>query len=253
MAALDRRTQCSSSQSQTQRQRDTSLVTAARINCSDSGTASLHIDNQDSSDIATFVAEHQLLLNPIGISPGKKGDGITRVMYENLNGLPARVSGNTKLQKLMGNIDHLEVDLFAFNEHKINGLHKDNKRSALGRLFNGGEVLSRTIGGNFKHPIAKSMGRRMEGGTGMVAYGELASLLRSELSGMDGTGLARWSYMTFSGKEGHLTTVVVGYNPCKSPKAYGQSSYQLQRAYFTMAKKIQRAQERSSKLIWCRC
>ncbi|KAL7521203.1 LOW QUALITY PROTEIN: hypothetical protein ACHAWX_005897 [Stephanocyclus meneghinianus] len=57
------------------------------------------------------------------------------------------------------------------------------------------------------------MGKRMEGGTGMVAYGKLASLLRPDLSGMDGTGLARWSYMTFSGKEGHLTTVVVGYNP----------------------------------------
>ena len=71
----------------------------------------------------------------------------------------------------------------------------------------------------------------------MVAYGELASLLRTDLSGMDGTGLARWSYMTFSGKEGHLTTVVVGYNPCKSSKASGQSSYQLQRAYYTMAKK----------------
>ena len=71
----------------------------------------------------------------------------------------------------------------------------------------------------------------------MVAYGKLASLLRPDLSGMDGTGLARWSYMTFSGKEGHLTTVVVGYNPCKSLTASGQSSYQLQRAYFTMAKK----------------
>ncbi len=76
----------------------------------------------------------------------------------------------------------------------------------------------------------------MEGGTGIVAYGDLASMIRSDLSGMDNTGLARWSYMTFSGRDGHLTTVVIGYNPCKPSKSYGQSSYQLQRAYFTMAK-----------------
>jgi hypothetical protein len=157
-------------------------------------------------------------------------------MYENLNGLPARISGNPKLTKLMGNIDELEVDVFGFNKHKINCLHKDNKRVSLNQLFNGGEVLSRTIGGNFKHPIARTMGRRVEGGTGIAAYGDLASMIRSDLSGMDSTGLARWSYMTFSGQEGHLTTVVIGYNPCKSSRSYGQSSYQLQRAYFTMAK-----------------
>jgi hypothetical protein len=77
----------------------------------------------------------------------------------------------------------------------------------------------------------------MEGGTGIVAYGELASLLRSDLSGMDSTGLARWSYMTFSGKEGHMTTIVVGYNPCKNPPLHIHSSYQLHRAYLTIAKK----------------
>lgn len=237
MAAVEKHTQHFLSSSLTQKQQDNQLLQEATQLQPVSGVTSTYLDGQqDFSDMAKFTAENQQLLAPIGITPGKKGEGITRIMYENLNGLPARVSGNKKLQKLMGNIDHLEVDLFACNEHKINSVHKDNKRCALGRLFDGGEVLSRTIGGNFKHPIARSMGKRIEGGTGMVAYGELASLLRTELSGMDETGLARWTYMSFSGKEGHLTTVLVGYNPCKSTKSYGQSSYQLQRAYFTVAK-----------------
>jgi len=186
--------------------------------------------------MAAFVTENQHLLNAIGISPGKKGDCIPRLMYENLNGLSTHISGNKKLQKRMENIDGMEVDLFAFNEHKINGLHKDNKWNSLGKLCNGGEVLTKAIGGNLIHPIARSLGKRMEGGAGLVAYGKLASMLRPDLSGMDNKGLARWLYVTFLGREGHLTTVVVGYNPCMSSKAYGQSSYQLQRAYCTMAR-----------------
>ncbi len=204
--------------------------------CPNPGESLPSIDDQDQSDMASFMSANQELLNPIGIRPGQTGEGIFRLMYENLNGLPARISGNPKLTKIMGNIDELEVDLFGFNEHKINCLHKDNKRVSLGQMFDGGEVLSRAIGGNFKHFIAQTMGKRMEGGTGIVAYGDLASMIRSDLSGMDNTGLARWSYMTFSGRDGHLTTVVIGYNPCKPSKSYGQSSYQLQRAYFTMAK-----------------
>ena len=43
--------------------------------------------------------------------------------------------------------------------------------------------------------------------------------------------------MTFSGKEGHLTTILVGYNPCKTTTSHNQSSYQLQRSYFTLAKR----------------
>lgn len=137
----------------------------------------------------------------------------------------------------MGIIDDMEVDVLAFNEHKINFAHKDNRRHGLAKLFNGGETLTRAVGGNLKHPIAKSLGKRMEGGTGIVAYGELASLLNQDLSGMDTTGLARWSYMTFTGREGYVTTIIVGYNPCRTTSSQQSTSYQLQRSYFTLVRK----------------
>ena len=68
----------------------------------------------------------------------------------------------------------------------------------------------------------------MEGGTGLMAYGELVCLLQPNLSGMDDTGLACWSYMIFAGSDDHLTTVLVGYNPCHTTAAscrilYGHS------------------------------
>jgi hypothetical protein len=157
--------------------------------------------------------------------PRKKAEGTARLLYENLNGMPSRITGNGKLHKAMEIIEEMEIDMFAFNEHKINFTHKEHRRTGLGKLFHGGETLTRAVGGNFKHPIAQSLGKRMEGGTGIVAYGQLASMMRTDLSGMDSTGLARWSFMTFSGKEGHLTTVLVGYNPCKTPNSHSQSSY----------------------------
>jgi hypothetical protein len=69
----------------------------------------------------------------------------------------------------------------------------------------------------------------------MVAYGELASLLRSDLSGTDPLGLARWTYMTLSGTNGELTMILVGYKPCRSPDTYLSSLYQIQQAYYTLA------------------
>jgi hypothetical protein len=77
----------------------------------------------------------------------------------------------------------------------------------------------------------------MEGGMGIVAYGTLASLVRSDLLGMDSAGLERWTFMTLSRCEGYLITVLVGYNPCRTSTVHSSSSYQLQQAYFTMAEK----------------
>lgn len=190
----------------------------------------------EDQEIAAFVHENQSLLSPVGIIPSQKGDGTTRILYENLNGLSSQISGNHKLTKSMGIIDDMAVDIFVFSEHKINFAHRDNKRQGLAKLFNGGETLTHAVGGNITHPVARTLGKRMEGGTGMVAYGEMASMFRADLSGMDSTGLARWSYMTFSGREGHITTVLVGYNPCCTTTGQHFTSYQLQRAYWTMRK-----------------
>ena len=224
----------------TPNQLDASLIASALnnpLNAPPSTSPPSLSPSQDDEDISLFVQQNQALLRPIGLIPCAKREGSTRLFYENLNGMPPHVSGNTKLEKTMGIIDDMEIDVFAYNEHKINFAHPENRRSGLSKLFNGGETLTRSTGGNFSHPIAKSLGRRMEGGTGMTAYGELASLARSDLSGMDSAGLARWSYMTFSGKEGHVTTIIVGYNPCRTSPSQPSTSYQLQRTYWTVAKR----------------
>ena len=53
------------------------------------------------------------LLKVYGVAPGKKEDGIVRLMYENLNGLNSTLSGHDKLEKARQIIDDMEADVVA--------------------------------------------------------------------------------------------------------------------------------------------
>ena len=50
-----------------------------------------------------------------GIAPRKKGEGATRVIYENTNGFNLRITRNEKLEKAKEIIDETEADIVAYN------------------------------------------------------------------------------------------------------------------------------------------
>ena len=74
-----------------------------------------------------------------GVLPGRKEDGITRVLYENANGIYNRLGRNDKLDKAKDIINELGADVVAYNEHRQNLRHKDN-RNGWNQLFRGGEA-----------------------------------------------------------------------------------------------------------------
>ena len=49
------------------------------------------------------------MLEVHGVAPGKKTDGITRLIYENVDGSNGRIEGNENFQKIKDWIDELEV------------------------------------------------------------------------------------------------------------------------------------------------
>ena len=55
------------------------------------------IAEQEVSKEIEGVSEY--LLKVHGLPPGQKGEGVTRVIYENLNGLQSTLSKNEKLDK----------------------------------------------------------------------------------------------------------------------------------------------------------
>ena len=78
------------------------------------------------------------LLEVHGVPPGRKGEGITRLIYENLNGLQSTLSNkNEKLEKARRVIDDLQADVVCYNEHRQNLRHKANRNGFL-QMFNGG-------------------------------------------------------------------------------------------------------------------
>ena len=67
------------------------------------------------------------ILKVHGVDPGRKAEGLTRVIYDNSDGLNNRIGGNRKLEKAKEIIYDLEADVVMINEHRMNCSHKDNR------------------------------------------------------------------------------------------------------------------------------
>jgi hypothetical protein len=96
----------------------------------------LHAGKRD-GERSWVVVEEQLikeirgvseyLLEVHGLPPGRKGKGVMRLIYENLNGLQLTMSKqNEKLEKARQVIKDLQVDIVCYNEHRQNLQHKAN-------------------------------------------------------------------------------------------------------------------------------
>jgi hypothetical protein len=53
-----------------------------------------------------------------GVAPQRKGKGVIRLIYENMNCLSNKLSDNEKVEKATENHDELEVNIVAYNEVK---------------------------------------------------------------------------------------------------------------------------------------
>jgi hypothetical protein len=174
------------------------------------------------------------LLQVHGTLPGKKLEGITRLLYENANGLANRLGGNKKLAKARDLIDELAADVVLYNKHRQNLMQSDN-RNGWNQLFRGGKAEVQSVVAHNVHE-GKKVGRIQEGGTGILMFGPLTEYLDMPNSGTDESGLGRWSTMTVKG-EGVQTRIVYGYNPCNSRRTDSGTSYQQHRCYFIHHKK----------------
>ncbi len=82
----------------------------------------------------------EYLLEVHGLAPGRKGDGVTRLIYENFNGLQSTLSNKNKgLEKARQVIDDLQVNIVCYNNHQQNLQHKSNQ-NGFQQMFNGGNT-----------------------------------------------------------------------------------------------------------------
>ncbi len=128
----------------------------------------------------------EYLLEVHGLPPGRKGDGATRLIYENLNGLQSTMlRKNEKFEKARRVINDLQADIICYNEHRQNLHHKSNL-NGFWQMFNGGKTELQAIK---LHNRNKDTGKYQEGGTAMMVCGNSIQQFDSEDSGRDDLGL----------------------------------------------------------------
>ena len=80
------------------------------------------------------------------------------------------------------------------------------------------------------HNCHASYGKNQRKGTCTLSLNQVTS--RSTLSGVDSTGLGRWSWIQYSGKGGLRTRVISAYRPCRSTSEIGLTTVWDQHSRF---------------------
>ncbi len=166
------------------------------------------------------------------IQPGKKPDGVVRLIYENANGIDGRFGNNAKVDKAKHIHDELEVDVVAYNEHRLNMKHNLNK-VGFSQLFWGGEAEVRSVVGHNIHSVKQR--RIQEGGTSLLMFGGMVDYYDRTQSQAEESGLGRWVVMTLRGEV--TTRIVCGYNPCGNDRPNSGTVYHQQRQYWVTKRK----------------
>jgi hypothetical protein len=202
----------------------------------------LHNNSKNNKQLALIEQQEQNRVRELGVAdealqvhgtpPLSKGKEILRLVYENVNGLSNKVSDNEKVEKAKKIHDELEVDIAAYNKHRLNMQHRRNVNS-FNQLFTGGEAAIQLV---VSHNIHKDISRVQEGGTSLLLFGRLTDQLDHDQTGKDETGLGRWSVMTLKG-DGVMRRVVCGYNPCFNRNLDSSTTYQQHRRFFITQKK----------------
>ena len=90
------------------------------------------------------------LLRVHGIAPGKKPEGVTRIIYENANSFNTRI-----IRKAKEMIDELEADVVCYIDHRVTMKHKENY-NGFNQLFRGREADIRSV---VAHNVHENVGR----------------------------------------------------------------------------------------------
>ncbi len=128
--------------------------------------------------------------------------------------------------------DELEVDIVAYNKHRLN-MHDRRNVNGFNQLFKGGKVALQSV---VAHNVHGNIGRVQEGGTSLLLFGSLTEQLKHDQPGKDDWGLGRWLVMTLQ-RDGVRTRVVCGYNPCYNKNPNSSTTYQQHRQFFITQRK----------------
>jgi len=159
-----------------------------------------------------------------------KPDDTVRIMFENFSSLglfatgPLRHKKIRQINKLAG---EYSVDILAGCETRTDWRFVTDEESKFTNLFGNGNLTRGVCASNVNDGRVK---RDQWGGTCITAVGRFSSSVK--LTGIDITGLGRWSWLLVGGG-GKTTRVVSIYQPCQPSKtSRGDTVWDQHRRYF---------------------
>ena len=162
------------------------------------------------------------------------GDHITvkpkntiRIASQNVNCIGISNYNNYKLEEAKSWLLQNEIDIVGWQEVGI-AFHILPKYERLAeRIKDIRWKKIRSITSNNKH---ESVNKTQYGGTAVMSFDEAAH--RVKKTGSDPTGLGRWSWMLFEGKNNYTTRIISAYVPCKTMNDKHQTVYNQHKRYF---------------------
>ncbi len=150
-----------------------------------------------------------------------KRDNILRVGFQNIHNLPADCR-TSKSRQLVDYVVQKDYDCFMMAEIGLNW----TKISSNDRWFERISGKFRTSRSVFAHNATELHHSKVlqPGGVGLISTDDVTH--RITATGKDPTGLGRWCWTRFQGKNGVKVRMVSVYRPCESPGA--TTTYQQQ-------------------------
>ncbi len=161
------------------------------------------------------------MLQVDGVGPQRKGKGVIRLIYENVNGLSNKLSDNEKVEKAKEIDNKLEVDIVAYNDRRLS-MHDRRNINGFNQLFKRGEATLQSVVALNVH---ENIGRVQEGRISLLLFGPLTEQLDNDQPGKDESGLGCWFVMMLQGNRVQ-TRVVCGYNLCYNKNQFSSTTYQ---------------------------
>ena len=158
---------------------------------------------------------------------GEKDSDDIRIVSQNINCLGVSTFNNPKQERALNWIIRHEVDIIGWQEIGIAFHMLPHSKRLAERLKDPRWTKQRISSTNNKHEKVDSF---QYGGTATATFDEAAHRVHS--TGGDATGLGRWSWITFNGKNGVRTRVISAYVPCKSSNDKYKTVYNQHRRYF---------------------
>lgn len=160
-----------------------------------------------------------------GAKISKKDDGVLRIGYSNINGIPA-FNDNPKNKNIFNAIQRAELDIVGFSEVNRHWpcLPVNQHWRERTKTWWESRKLADTYNKNDSQVV-----QYQPGGCMLMSLGKASH--RCKTVEKDPTGLGRWVCCTYGGKRNMNVSVIVAYRPCKSHglnTAYSQHQRYLQ-------------------------